>query len=230
MSRREQLREAYEQMRELSPKSKRTAPEMAVPVLPRLSRKPPKRFQKLLDQFNKSAGEKLFAYWNTRSVPRVSGTVNADGQYTVSGWEGRWELWRPVNERMPFEAFVVIQPLVIQGIGPAVRLWRIQDDCKDVRLMHPSGAEQIFQVGTARQPDERDIKTLRLCDLYRDSPGKVMRELVDEPNAKMEEDAEKELDDLSAALTSFYWSKAGGIYALGQPEGMQKDTPLILGE
>lgn len=230
MSKREDLRDAYAAMQDMSPEGKKKAPKVEVPLIARSARRPPRKFQVQLDKFNRSAGEKLFMHWNVKSVPRVSSTVNLDGHYSVEGWEGRWELWRPVNETMPFEVFAAIQPMVIDGVGPAVRLWRIQDDVKDIRLMHASGAEQVFQVGTARDPNEKDIKTLRLCDLYREGSGQVLKEIMDDPNAKKEADAESEFDDLADNLSSYYWSKAGGIYAVGDlPKDMTAQPKKILG-
>ncbi len=213
-SEREAMREAYEVMREASPKSKRSAPEVEVPLLPRSTKKPPKRFQKALDRFNKSAGEQLFVYWNPRSVPKVSGTVNVEGSYTVLGWEGRWELWRPVTERMPLSVYAALHPMVIEGKGPAVKLWVMQENERQVVLQHSSGAQQVFRVGDARQPDQRDIKRLRLCDLYRERPGAVLRELLDDPNEALTAEGERELDELAQDLASYYWSKGGGIYAV----------------
>lgn len=208
-----------------APRATKVPPKVEVPVLGVSNRKPPRGFQRLLDEFNRSSGESLFVYWNPRAVPKPSSTVSLDGHYANQGWDGRWELYRPVSERMSVKMLVMIQPVVVPGHGPAVKLWTIQDDPKPVKLQHPSGAEQIVQVGTPRNPDERDIRKLRLCDVYRDKPGAVVSEILDKHNESIESEQDKELDDLAHALTSYYWSKGSGQFAVNWDCNRNSDNP-----
>lgn len=201
-------------MRAQAPPSKTGTPEMAVPVLPRSTRKPPKRFQKLLDEFNQSTGESLLIYWNPRAVPKISSTVNLDGNYTTQGYEGRWEIWRPVSERMPLEAFTMLQPVIIDGVGPAVKIKTLQSNERQINMIGPHGSQTVMTVGDVRDPTEYDIKRLRWCDAYQRRPGAVVKELIDDHNVETEEEAQSVMDDLVEDMVSYYWSKGNGIYAV----------------
>jgi len=206
--------EAYERQRERAPASKRTAPKIGVPTLPESNKMPPPEFQAKLDEFNRSTGERLFLYYNRRAIPQVSNLVNIEGVRTVREWEPRWEIWRPLNERMPRSVFDRVHPVIIAGHGPAVKIWTcLGEPISHIRLVM-NNRERVFAIGKFREPDDRDIRMLRLGDLYRADPERVIKELVDDPNEKLTADAERELDDLIRGITDYMYSLPNPIVSM----------------
>ena len=182
-----------------------------VPTLPEPVREVPVHFQELLDEFNHTTGERLIAYYNPIAVPKVSKTINITGTYTILDKEGRWELWRPIPETLTMEDFIACDPTLIRGFGMCTRLWTIQDNVRSLPCceykLDGSVRNLTATVGDYREPDERDIKILRWCDTARTPEGaqSVMEEIYGKWNERIEEDAEKEFDDLAEGLANYYW-------------------------
>lgn len=203
-----------------------------MPVLPEPTREPPKDFQGLLDEFNRSTGEKLFAYFNPVAVPKLGSTVNLDGTYTVLGKDARWELYRPVPETLSVKQFERVQPVIIQGVGTATKLWTIEEGPprtvavksqeSEITLRHKGYT--TVQVGRYREPDARDIKTLRWCDMLRtpDGEASVMQEIFGKYNERQSQEAEKEFQDIVDAAVDYYWRLPNPIVPVGGGARNQK--------
>ncbi len=206
---------------------------MEVHTLPEPVRSVPERFQELLDEFNLSTGEGLFAYYNPIAVPKVSTTINITGAYTILGKEGRWELWRPIPETLTPDEFLKCAPCIIQGKGTCTRLWTIQDNvrslpCSETKL---NGNDRYLTatVGDYREPDERDIKTLRWCDTARTPEGakSVMEEIFGKWNERKEEAADQEFDDFAEGMANYYWGLPRVSVGAGTRGNWRKAADII---
>lgn len=206
--------------------------KVVVPVLPEPVREPPQDFQALLDEFNRSTHEHLFVYFNPVAVAKLGSTVNLDGTYTVLGKEGRWELYRPVPETLSVKQFERIQPVIIQGIGTATKLWTIEGEpfrtvavkSKDSDLTLRPNGYTTMRIGEYREPDQREIKTLRWCDMMRTPEGEasVMEEIFGRYNERQSEAAEREMDDLVDAAVEYHWHRPNPIVPVGGGAKHQK--------
>lgn len=200
---------------------KKRVVKLSVPTLPPPTRDVPKDFQRLLDEFNISAGEEIIAYYNPIAVPKISSTLNMDGTYSILGREGRWELWRKVPATLPAEAFERCQPCIIQELGTYTRLWTIMDNQRHINVsktdLRGQTHTQIATTGDYREPDERDIKQLRWCDTSRTPEGaaSVMEEIYGKYNERKQSEAEADFEDLVDRIASYYWNLPRTIVPVG---------------
>jgi hypothetical protein len=202
--------------------------KVQVPILPAPVRDVPERFQELLDDFNRSTGEEIIAYYNPIAIPRVSTTVNATGSYTIlDERDGRWELWRKIPDTVPSEVFERCQPCIILELGVYTRLWTIMDNVRHISCTKRTlkgDRVQVATIGDYREPDERDIRTLRWCDTARTPEGAndVMDEIYGKYNERKTAEAEREFDDLCEQLANYYWQMPNPIVPVGGGAKNQK--------